>query len=529
MVSPSTSNRWLGIAESLDNWLDSHWRAYLVAASLLCVATFVGYSHAKAPWNDEVLQLSIERLDTVQQVWETVRGGTVQVDPPPLHILGHLLLKSFGGHVLAARAASIAGFLLMCLSFALLLRRHLPAIYAAAGFFMPYATALRARVPDARPYAVMFGFSALTLLCWDAMNEEAPPSARRNLWRAGFCLSLAAVLSTHFFAIFFFVGLGAAELVKWSYRKRLDWPALGLMALAVVPYIFWLPTLLNARRLYIQHYFFPVKFENFYNFYNFATHGLPLAGVLLFLVLLIALVPTLDRPATAPLSLRLRYLMAATAGFLFVPAAGYILGLTVTGLFVNYYHLAATFGVILGVPLAVMALGAGSRVAGLALFVAIFGHGLFVTTRGLSGFRRVDDTYPSLTEMRKLIPAESNPNIVIPSPLHFLPLQEANRLDPNDSILYLYDPVKALAALGSDTADLCLYYVKAASKARIEPFDAWIEAHPTFYIASLGETVGVQEWQFDYLMRNPNVRLTWIGQVKGFRLYRVQVSPGGLR
>ena len=527
MVSFPLPNVWAASADALDSWFNRNWRTYLILSSLLCVATFVGYSHAKAPWNDEVLQMHLERQDSIAQVWNAVRGGTVQVDPPLLHVLGHILIKTFGDHVLAVRAASIFGYLLMCVSFSILLKRHLPAIYAAAGFFLPYATVLRSRVPDARPYAMMVGFSALALLCWDAMNDEDAPKKHRNLWRLGLGLSLAAMTSTHFFSMLFFAGLGLAELLKWYVRKRIDWIAVFIIALGATPILIWLPTLFASQKIYMKHYFFPVKFENFYNFYSFALHTLPLVGALLLVVLVLALLPRIDRPASTELTPRFRFLLAAAAGFLLVPAAGYILGLAVTGIFVNYYHIIATFGLIVGLPLAVAALGGSNRAAGMALFLAIFGHGLFVTARGLSGYLRTDQTYPSIAAMRKLIPNEANPDIVVPSPLHFLPLQEANRLDPLNSILYLYDPVKGLAALGTDTADLCLYHVKPFTKARIEPFDEWTKNHSSFYIASLGENVGVQEWQFDHFLRNPNARLTWIGQVNGFRLYRVQLSPGG--
>ena len=100
------------------------------------------------------------------------------------------------------------------------------------------------------------------------------------------------------------------------------------------------------------------------------------------------------------------------------------------------------FGFALGVPLALAAISSHDRLIGLALFVAIAGYGLFVTARGLTGYVRRETPYPALAELRKLIP-EPRPDIVVPSPFEFLPFQEATRADPQNNLVYLYDPAKS--------------------------------------------------------------------------------------
>ncbi|WP_031494856.1 hypothetical protein [Bryobacter aggregatus] len=494
---------------------------YLAAMSFLCALTSIGYSHSKAAWIDEILQIHIARLPTAAQVWENIRGGSVQMDPPLLHMLDHFLIQTFGDSLLAVRMASIVGFILMCVCISLLLWRYVPAIYAAAAFFLPYATVLRTRVPDVRPYGMMLGFSALALLCWDSLNNPETTGRRRAWWRIGLLLSLAAMFSTHFYSILFLAGFGVAELVRLLQRKRPDWPLYGTVALAFIPYLIWLPTLLAAKRIYMQHYFFPVNFNNFYSFYSFAVQSLPLAGLLLFLLLILALAPRLEYREPVPPSDSQRTLLLACLGFLIVPLAGYLVGLLATGIFVNYYHIIATFGLIVGLPLVLSYLSGGQRAIGLALFAAIVGHGMLVTVRGISGFRRTDTFYPSLAAVRAIIP-EPRPDIVLPSPLHFLSFQEANRTDPENNLVYLYDAKKALDALGTDTADLCHYYLKQITNSvRIEAFDPWLAQHPHFYIAVLGESIGVQEWQYDYLLRQARAKMTWLGKVGSFQIYRV--------
>jgi hypothetical protein len=505
-------------ADQLNSWLETHWRLYLSVAAILCLLTFSGYSRPKAPWVDEVLQLTIERLPTGSAVWDALKDGGIQVDPPLLHLGVHYLFRAFGESIYLARLPSILGFCLMCVAIACLVGRYAPPLYAAAAFFLPYATVLRSRAMDARPYGLMFGFSALVLLSWDGIDR----SPRKAWWRIAFTLSLAIMFSTHFYSILLLLPLAMGEAAKSYFRKRVDWATLACVAVAMIPYVFWLPTLISAARRYASHYYYPAAFSNLYDFYGSAIASLPLAGVLLFLLAAIAIVGYTGS-RTAP-SEGTRVFLFVSAGFLLVPVAGYLAGVTVTGLFVPYYHYIATFGVILGIPLVLSAISGGNRVVALCLFLAVAGHGLFVSARGLSGFvRGVHSEYPQAAEFRKLT-GEERPDIVIPAPVHFLPLREANRNDPVDSFVYLFDAKKALRALGTDTADLLYERLRRITPARIEAFDTYLASHPRFYIAVLGPVKGIQEWQYDYLLKQMHARLRWLGKAGDFDVFRVELD-----
>lgn len=510
------------LAGRVDAWLARHQRPYLVLCAALCLVTFAGYSHAKAVWMDEVLQLIIARLDGFRAIYNLMLDTGIQVDPPPLHYLQHLLIGAFGEGMFLMRLPAILGFCLMCVVLTCLAWRYVPPAFAAAVFFFPYATVLRSRSMDARPYGLMFGFSALALLCWDRMEDAGP---RRWAWRAGFVLSLAATFSTHFYSILMLLPLAAGEVARWCLRRRITWTAVIGVALALVPYAIWLPILLAASRRFLRGYFYRAAFANLYEFYSFAVASFPIAGILL-AVLLVLLVRRGVHPAgggAGPVSPAVGELTAVCAGFLLVPVAGYAAGVLVTGSFVPYYHMIAAFGVVLGVPLVLAAAFGRDKTVGLALLAAIGGHGLFVTARGLSGFARTDRPYPSLAEVRRLIP-DPHPDVVVPSPPNFLPFQEATRGDPDNNLLYLYDPAKALAAVGSDTADLVYEQMRGRTSARIEPFDAYLAAHDRFYLAVLGDVKGVQEWQFHYLQHQKSARLTWMGRAGGFEIYRVDLE-----
>jgi hypothetical protein len=170
----------------------------------------------------------------------------------------HYLIRAFGESMFLMRLPAVVGFTVGCLALACLARRYMPALFAASVFFLPYATMIRWRAMDARPYGLMFGFTALVLLCWDRMGQEG---RYRNFWRISFVLSLAALNSTHFYSIMVLLPLGLGEIARWLQKRRIDWATIACAALGTVPFVFWLPILVSVSREYMSgfHYVFPSR------------------------------------------------------------------------------------------------------------------------------------------------------------------------------------------------------------------------------------------------------------------------------
>lgn len=449
-LSRSFSNRLNEFAPLWNGWLDAHWRPYLIAASTLSLLTFSGYAHVRPLLSDDLLAMIIIRQGSVSAIWHALKSG-IQIDPPVLDTAVYFAFRLFGEHWYLAEFPAIASFTLLCVCVSLSVKRHAPPIYAAAAFFLPYATFTRGWAMQVRPYAAMMGCSALALFCCDGIQR----SPRKTAWRTALALSLMAAFSTHFYSILLLFPLGCGELAKWIVRKRLDRATLFSIALGLIPYLFWSPLLINASRLFTKHYFFPTAFKNLYEFYGNAVESLPMALFLLLLILMALLSGGVRQELvcrTEPTEHQ-RALLAAAAGAMLLPVIGYAIGALFTGFFVPYYHMLAVFGVVLGLPLVLAILTGRNRTIGLCLFLALLTNGLMVAARGISGFWRSQDAYPSLEEFRRRIP-EPNPDIVIPSAHHFLPLYERNRFDPSNNLVYLFDAAKAAAEVGANSLEM---------------------------------------------------------------------------
>jgi hypothetical protein len=510
-------------ADAFDLWLATNRRLYLAVACFVCTLANLGYAHFRAIVSDECLQMIIVRQPDVRSIWNSLTAG-VQVDPPVADTAMHYLFRIFGDRLLLARLPSVITFCLMCLCLSLIVWRYADAIYGAAAFFMPFATALRSWGSLSRPYAPLLGFSALALLCWDTLHD---PELRHVMrWRVAFILSLAAAFSTHFFSITILFPLGLAELAKWRIRKRIDWPTLLCMAVAFIPYLIWSPILVASTRTFLPHPFPSPAFKTLYEFYGGMLFSLPWIGALLLMLLAAAYNGRSNddgqpRSQIAPAS-PVRPLMVFCAGCLLLPVCGAVITAMKISVYGERMSLISLFGLIVGLPLLIDLAGA-RKVVGMALFAAIAGNAAMVAAQGAMRLRGHEAPYPGVAEFRRLIP-EPHPDIVVPETNVFLPLVETNRNDPENSLVYLFDTGKQLAIRGSDTPDVASQIIQGRSRGRILPFDPYVATHPHFYLALATDVKDIDAWQFKYLLNQMHATFHWLGNVEGWNLYSVDLN-----
>jgi hypothetical protein len=509
-------------AHALDLWLAANRRLYLAAACLVCLVANLGYAHFRVIVADECLQMIIIRQPDFRSIWNSLMAG-VQSDPPLADTAMHYLFRIFGDHLLLARLPSVLTFCLLCLCLSLIVWRYAGAIYGAAAFFMPFATALRSWGSLSRPYAPLLGFSALALWCWDRLQD---PELRHVMrWRVGLVLSLAATFSTHFFSITILFPLALAELAKWRIRKRIDWPALLCIAVALIPYVVWSPILAASGRTFLPHPFPTPAFKSLYEFYGDMLFSLPWVGALL-LMLLAGAYMGLSNDGGQPrrqIAPTVRPLMVFCAGCLLLPFCGAVMTAMKMSLYGPRMALISVFGLVVGLPLTIDLAGARKAI-GLALFAAMAGNAALVAAQGAMRLRVREAPYPALVEFRRLIP-EPHPDIVIPETNVFLPLVETNRNDPENSLLYLFDTAKQLAVRGSDTPDVASRIIQGRSRARILPFDPYVATHSHFYVVLDMDVKDIDAWQFKYLLNQMHAKFVWLGNAGGWSVYSVDLKP----
>ncbi len=505
----------------MEQWLLQNKRLYLAACVVVCFFTFNGYSHVKVPWVDEVLQLTVARQNSFGEIWSANAHGII-ADPPVTGLLQHHLIRTFGERMWVMRMPALVSFPIGCLALTCLAWRYMTPLYAATVFFVPYATMIRWRAMDARSYAPMFACAALALYCLDQIGR---PGTRRNSWRAGLVASLVALYATHFYSILILLPIGLVLLARWWRHRAIDWITILCVAAGTSTYLIWLPILMSVARVHLSGIMYRASFGVFGEFWRGVILYPPwlASGILLAALLLTQKLAPASPLSRSPVEVDRPLEPAALSfGFLMMPVVGFAAGIFVTGIFIPYHYILAAVGVVIGFPLAVAVLTRHNRVAGLILLVAFGGYGFAVTVRGATGYVRVETPYPSLADIRKLIP-EQKPDIAIPSPLDFLPFQELTRTDPENNLIYLYDAAKARSILhGIDIAEVIALHIRTITKARFEAFDAYVAKHPNFYLAMSENPTGV--WMYEYLTTGNRAQLVRLGTAGRFTIYRVQMQ-----
>jgi 4-amino-4-deoxy-L-arabinose transferase-like glycosyltransferase len=337
----------------------------LLALFLLLSTTLsLLWSNARLLWNDEFLSFYSDGVSTFQQVFLVQLHHPISLDPPTYHLLSHLCMDLIGRNAIALRLPALAGFLLFQLCLFFFVRRlagDRSAIIAAA---IPTLTASFRYSVEGRPYGLLLGLYALSLLCWqiatpaDAPADNIPRS--RLIPLTGLTLSIALAITSHYFGVLILIPVSLGELSRTLIRKRLDFGVLTSLALGLASVALILP-FQRALMVYRQHYY--IKGVNIHDitqgyrelFIRYTTWPIPLqklaAAILVVLALTLAIAGYQRfkrRPATEH-----AYTWVALSAMALLPFFGYLFGRFVTHTMEVRYVIAAliafaaTFGIVL--------------------------------------------------------------------------------------------------------------------------------------------------------------------------------------
>jgi 4-amino-4-deoxy-L-arabinose transferase-like glycosyltransferase len=501
----------------VERLLDRFGWVFFGVFALVCAASLVVRARAKPFWHDEIYTILHAGLPSVGAMWQAAVDG-IDLSPPLNTWLTRLVHSGFGvGHV-ATRIPPMAAYLVMTATVFQLLRTRANTATALAGAMLPAFTAAFRYSYEARAYSMMVALFALSLYAW----SEAARGRHRPWHLSLLAATLAASVWNHYYGILTFVPVVAGELVRIVRSRRIDAgvaAAVGVSVLAVLP----IYPLAAAARTQSQSFWSPASMSELDDVYRFLFAPLTEAPVPLAAIAVVALCTIRRRSRGATGSARSVPPHEVAAGLLalLIPVMGIALGLTVTGVFVARYAMAAVVGLSLVVPLAVWQRNTRGGIA--ELFLCGFLAATFAVSirPSLTSPPVFQDPFLSRPVLRQAVTTESS--TVSSSSLQFLQYWYYTPPAYKGRLRYLADPEEARKHMRSDTIDRGYLSLRRWTAVPIEPYADYLAGHPEFRVHEAGSG-----WLLRTLEANGAVREE-LAKGPGERLYLVRMPLDKLR
>ncbi|MEO6924795.1 MAG: glycosyltransferase family 39 protein, partial [Bryocella sp.] len=216
---------------------------------ILFVPDVLGRSLVKPLWHDELFTYYISQSPSLSVLLRDT--WTVDLNPPLSYVLTKISFLLFGVNTLSTRLPEMAGFLLAMLSLFLFVRRRAGTLYGLVAAVMFYGGSARVLDVEARPYGLLLGFTALSLLAWQKTRAKDRLGIPLLLL-AGFC-----ILLSHVFSVFVWTALAAAEVICILRRRRIDWPLAIAWTVPLLCLVTYIPLLRSHGASIFPHDFQP--------------------------------------------------------------------------------------------------------------------------------------------------------------------------------------------------------------------------------------------------------------------------------
>ena len=222
------------------------------AVLILTLILSGAWSFVRLMWNDEFLSFYGDSTASLRTVWNVQLHSPISLDPPTYHLLSHLSMNLLGRNAEALRLPALLGFMLLEVCLYSLVRRLAGDRAALIAMAFPLMTASFRYSVEGRPYGLLLGLYALSLLCWytAAAKEKGP----RMLPLAGLAVAIALAITSHYFGVLVLLPVSIGELARTVQRRRFDWPLVGALTVGFASIGIVLP-FQNALLPYRQHYY----------------------------------------------------------------------------------------------------------------------------------------------------------------------------------------------------------------------------------------------------------------------------------
>ncbi|MGH9674216.1 MAG: hypothetical protein ACRD44_13625, partial [Bryobacteraceae bacterium] len=413
-------------------------------------------AHSKPFWYDEIYTLALGAL-SARDLLDALRTGLEQ--NPPLY---PLLAGLFGeGHV-AARALSIAGVGVFALCLQAFVARRCGETAGWVALLIAMFTEACGYAWEARPYGLVLGFTGLALVFWQRATELAP----REKALAGLWLSLAAAMSSHYYAVLLYVPLIAGETVRWRIRRKPDFGLWAALALGALPLAAFVP-MMRASGSYAAAFWARPSILSLGTFWEFLLAPLVAPAVVL---LAIAAARARRGGEPAPPGL-FAYEIAAAIGFCAVPAVLLAIAFVATNAYSDRYALAAAAGVSILAALAADRF----RAAGLA-FATLF---VVFALRQLIWAMFLFTAPPDPVAAHAMLNEGRGEPVAIANGVLYLQLAH---YAPDSNFYYLADASRAVRYAGADSVDRALLALRRWRKLQVIDYEEFLQREVRFVI-----------------------------------------------
>ena len=235
-------------------------RPFLSLILLLAIFLPAELQHSlnKPLWHDELFTFYISQTPSLRVLLRDMHAA--DLNPPLTYLLTRASFAVFGPNTLSARLPEIAGFALAMLALFEFVRRRAGTLYGLLASTLLYTGVAQQMSVEARPYGLLLGFGALSLLAWQ-LAWEKKPIAIPLLLIGGF-----GMLLSHVFGVYVWAALAAAEAVRIAQSRHIDWAAAVAWLLPILSFALYLPLIhMHATGLYPTA--FQPTTDSIFNFY----------------------------------------------------------------------------------------------------------------------------------------------------------------------------------------------------------------------------------------------------------------------
>jgi hypothetical protein len=235
-----------------------------IAFLILTVGIALPWSHYQLLRTDEFYPLETDGVASIARLVHIQLTAPISLDPLVYNIFAHAAMRLFGVGPFAIRLPSICGYLLMQICLFHFVRRITIERAATFALAFPALVGIVMYSVQARPYGLLLGLSALTMVSWQTVTRR---ESKRTLVLVILSLSVALVINTHYYGVLLLIPLCAAELFRTFERRRVDLPVVFSIGAGMIGILILVP-FARAVSEFSAHYF-NLKSVS----YHFVTHS----------------------------------------------------------------------------------------------------------------------------------------------------------------------------------------------------------------------------------------------------------------